>query len=80
MAFDTAEKRFSAIHLTKRSGPPVPKSLIDSASRFHFIGIFSNIATSGVLPQPSYFWRNRNLLTTLWQPKVTPTDGSTQVI
>lgn len=78
MAFDTKEKRLSAIHLTKRSGLPVPKALIDKASRLHFIGIFSNNAT--VVPSQAFHWRNRNLLSTLWRSKVDPDDSSTQVI
>ena len=78
MAFDTAEKRFSAIHLTKRSGPPVPKALVDESSRLHFIGIFSNLGS--VVPSPFFNWRNKNRIATSWQPKVTPQDGSTQTI
>lgn len=76
--FDSSEKRFSAIHLTKRSGPPVPKNLIDFASRLHFIGIFSNVA-SYMVP-PSFFWRNKNNVDSVWVEKLSPTDSSTQII
>lgn len=79
MAFDTAEKRFSAIHLTKRSGPPVPKALIDEPSRLHFIGLFATFGGSNVPPTP-YNWRNKNRVATNWKSKVTPGDGSTQEI
>lgn len=78
MAFDSAEKRFSAIHLTKRSGPPVPKNSVDYASRLHFIGVFSNYGATPT--QASYFWRNRNLVSSVWQGRNTPQDGSTQTI
>lgn len=78
MAFDTAEKRRSAIHLTKRGALPVPKALIDRASRLHFIGIFSNSGT--LTPSTAFNWRNKNRLSTLWEERIAPPDSSTQEI
>lgn len=78
MAFDTQEKRRSAIHLTKRGSLPVPKALIDKASRFHFIGVFSTVGS--VIPPPAFTWRNKNRIATSWVEKATPLDGDTQII
>lgn len=78
MAFDTAEKRFSAIHLTKRSGLPVPKAQVDKSSRLHFIGIFSTFGA--VIPPAPFNWRNKNILSTSWKERIPPPDSSTQVI
>ena len=70
MAFDTREKRFSAIHWGKWSGLPVPHGKVDETSRFHFIGCFVTILP---LVVPFFFWRPRGLQDqTRWQARGLP--------
>lgn len=69
MAFDTEEKRRSAIHLTKRGALPVPKALIDASSRLHFIGVFSNLGSA--IPT-TFFWRNRSNTASSWGSQLPP--------
>lgn len=69
MPFDTAEKRFSAIHLTKRSGLPPPTGHLGRAQRLHLIGIFSTVAAVSTV---TYFWSNRSLIAGLWSSKSAP--------
>ena len=79
MAIDTPEKRRSAIDFGKYcgTGMPIPIGSVPEASRAHVLNLYV-----GILPTPSpfFFWRNRNVLSSLWRNRSTPLDGSTQTI
>lgn len=76
---DTPEKRRSAIDFAgiRGTGMPIPIGSIPAASRVHVLNLYSGIVPT---PQKSYFWRNRNIISSLWVKNKTPQDGSTQIL
>ena len=52
MAIDTAEKRYSAIHVTMpwRSASPIPSGAIDQADRQTIAFLYSGILAGGAVP------------------------------
>jgi hypothetical protein len=76
----TLEQRRQAIDFGKirGTGMPVPPiGLLTVSQRAHVVNVYYE---SPAPPAPFFFWRNRNLVSSSWAPKVTPQDGSTQVI
>lgn len=75
----TVNQRRQAIDFGKimGTGMHIPSGMIGAAARAHILNIYYE---KPVIPSVVYFWRNRNLVNTAWVPKVTPSDGSTQII
>ncbi len=75
----SAEQRRQSIDFGKvmGSGMPVPSGMSSASSRAHTLNIYYETPPA---PSPFFFWRNRNLVSSSWAPKVTTQDGSTQVI
>lgn len=76
---DTPEKRRSAIDFAgiRGTGMPLPLGSIPVASRVHVLNLYSGIVPS---ISPSFFWRNKNRITSFWRGQRTPPDGSTQAL
>ena len=75
----SAEQRRQSVDFGKirGTGMPIPSGSSSVSSRSHTLNIYYEALPS---PSPFFFWRNRNLISSSWAPKVTPQDGSTQVI